>query len=136
MKTSTIIALVAALGVGVLAYKLLWTAAAPKLAHALGQVELTDNEKAANGPLPGDVSLYESELSASGALTSPGYYPSLNAAEIADAVRNTGAFAFPAASKDAAIIVTLNPGSYTAQVTGADGISTGVALVEIYEIPQ
>jgi hypothetical protein len=88
MKKSTLIALVIAIGVGVLAYKLLWTAAAPKLAHALGQVELTDNERAANGPLPGDVSLYEGELQASAALTSPGYYPSLNAAEIADAQRS------------------------------------------------
>ncbi len=52
------------------------------------------------------------------------------------AMSATGAFALPAGSLDAAIILTLAPGQYTAQVGGADGTSTGVALVEIYEIPQ
>ena len=45
--------------------------------------------------------------------------------------------AFPlsnAASKDAVLLVTLPPGSYTAQVSGVGG-STGVALIEVYEIP-
>lgn len=37
-------------------------------------------------------------------------------------------------SRDAALIATLAPGSYTAQVTGVGG-STGVALVEVYELP-
>ena len=46
----------------------------------------------------------------------------------------TGAFSIPTASKDAALLVTLNPGVYTAQVSGADG-ATGVTLVEIYEMP-
>jgi cyclophilin family peptidyl-prolyl cis-trans isomerase len=44
--------------------------------------------------------------------------------------------AFPIAnggSKDAALLVTLKPGSYSAQVSGADG-GTGVALVEVYEL--
>lgn len=35
---------------------------------------------------------------------------------------------------DAAMLITLQPGSYTAKVTGFEG-ATGVALVEIYEIP-
>jgi hypothetical protein len=48
----------------------------------------------------------------------------------------TGAFALVSGSKDAAVILTLNPGAYTAQVSAADGTSTGVALVEIYELPQ
>ena len=45
--------------------------------------------------------------------------------------------AFPIAdlqSKDAALVVTLPPGGYTAKVTGADG-GTGVALIEVYEVP-
>jgi hypothetical protein len=50
------------------------------------------------------------------------------------AARDTGAFALVAGSKDAALILTLAPGAYTAQVTPADG--TGVALVEIYEVPE
>ncbi len=45
-----------------------------------------------------------------------------------------GGFALTPASKDAALIVNLAPGSYTAQVSGVNN-TTGVALVEIYELP-
>jgi hypothetical protein len=52
-----------------------------------------------------------------------------------------GAFAalgaFPLAtddSRDAAVVVTLEPGSYSVQVSGV-GNTTGEALVEIYEVP-
>jgi alpha-L-arabinofuranosidase len=38
-----------------------------------------------------------------------------------------------AASKDAALLVTLQPGVYTAVVSG-EGATTGVALVEVYEV--
>ncbi|HTZ21307.1 MAG TPA: hypothetical protein VMC06_10530 [Opitutaceae bacterium] len=44
------------------------------------------------------------------------------------------AFALDANSKDAALLLTLPPGAYTAQVSGV-GNTTGVALVEIYEVP-
>jgi oligosaccharide reducing-end xylanase len=44
-----------------------------------------------------------------------------------------GAFQLPAASKDAAIQMTLNPGPYTAVVSSANG-GTGVALVEVYAV--
>jgi hypothetical protein len=44
------------------AYLLLWTAVEPKIEHLISQIGLTPNEVAANGPLPGDVSLYEKEL--------------------------------------------------------------------------
>jgi sugar lactone lactonase YvrE len=46
----------------------------------------------------------------------------------------TQAFPLPASSKDAALLVTLQPGTYTAQVSGVDQ-TTGVALVEVYEMP-
>lgn len=46
-----------------------------------------------------------------------------------------GGFPFPENSTDSAFLVTLNPGAYTFQVSGADG-GTGVSLLEIYEIPQ
>ena len=88
MKMSTIIALVIGVVAAIVGYKLLWTSVAPKVAHSLDQIGLTANEKAANGPLPGDLSLYDDEFAASAALTSPGYFPSLNAAEIADAQRS------------------------------------------------
>jgi hypothetical protein len=40
-------------------------------------------------------------------------------------------------SRDAVLLVTLPPGSYTAQVSGvgAANVNTGVALVEVYEVP-
>jgi uncharacterized protein (DUF1800 family) len=46
---------------------------------------------------------------------------------------SVGAFALGAGAKDAALVATLAPGSYTAQVTGIAGAS-GVALVEVYEV--
>jgi len=45
-----------------------------------------------------------------------------------------GAFALPTGSHDAALLITLPPGSYTAQVSGV-GNSTGVALIEVYDVP-
>ena len=44
----------------------------------------------------------------------------------------TGAFAWPRGSKDAALLVTLPPGSYTVVVRGV-GNTAGVALVEVYD---
>ena len=55
-------------------------------------------------------------------------------AELSNAFAQVGAFAMPANSKDAALLVTLPPGSYSAQVSGVGG-ATGVALVEVYEVP-
>jgi hypothetical protein len=55
-------------------------------------------------------------------------------AELTAAFASVGAFGLPATSKDAALLVTLAPGNYTAQVTGVNG-TTGVALVEVYEVP-
>jgi hypothetical protein len=45
-----------------------------------------------------------------------------------------GAFAIPSNSQDAALLLLLQPGAYTAQVSGVSN-STGVALVEVYEMP-
>ena len=45
-----------------------------------------------------------------------------------------GAFPLAANAKDAALLVTLDPGSYSVQVSGVGG-TTGEALVEIYEVP-
>jgi len=57
-----------------------------------------------------------------------------NAAEIASTAVAVGAFALPAGSKDAAILTTLTPGSYTAVISGV-GATTGTALVELYAVP-
>jgi uncharacterized protein (DUF1800 family) len=46
---------------------------------------------------------------------------------------SVGAFPLNAGSRDAALLVTLAPGPYTAQVSGI-GAGTGVALIEVYEV--
>jgi len=57
-----------------------------------------------------------------------------NAGELATLAAQVGAQPFAAGSKDAALLVTLDPGVYTVVVSGA-GNSTGVALAEVYEVP-
>jgi hypothetical protein len=56
------------------------------------------------------------------------------AAEISAAATASGAFPLASGSKDAAVVLTLAPGAYTAFVSGANRM-TGVALIEIYEVP-
>ncbi|MBL9187944.1 MAG: hypothetical protein JNK23_10730 [Opitutaceae bacterium] len=56
------------------------------------------------------------------------------AAELAAAFGAVGAFGLDGASRDAALVTTLAPGNYSAQVSGIGG-GTGVALVEVYEVP-
>jgi hypothetical protein len=53
---------------------------------------------------------------------------------IAAAAARSGTFAIAVGSRDAALLVTLQPGSYTAQVSGVTA-SSGVALIEVYELP-
>ncbi|MGH7994723.1 MAG: beta strand repeat-containing protein [Opitutaceae bacterium] len=55
-------------------------------------------------------------------------------AALSNVFSEVGAFSLPSNSQDAALLVTLAPGSYTAVVTGANG-ATGIALIEIYEVP-
>ncbi|MBL9212315.1 MAG: immunoglobulin domain-containing protein [Opitutaceae bacterium] len=56
------------------------------------------------------------------------------AVELAPQFAAVGAFGLTPGSADAALIVTLPPGAYTAQVRGRNG-GTGEALVELYELP-
>ena len=51
-----------------------------------------------------------------------------------EAAAKVGAFALQV-RRDAAMLITLQPGSYTAKVTGFEG-ATGIGLVEIYEVPE
>jgi hypothetical protein len=62
-----------------------------------------------------------------------GWTTSPNATGIESAAAETGAFAFPSGSADSAILVSLAPGAYTAEIVGANG-TTGVALAEVYEV--
>ncbi len=56
-------------------------------------------------------------------------------AALSAAPANVGAFPFASpASRDAALVVTLPAGAYTVQVSGANA-TTGIALVELYELP-
>jgi pimeloyl-ACP methyl ester carboxylesterase len=56
-------------------------------------------------------------------------------AQIASTAHTVGAFVLPdPTSKDAVLLLTLDPGVYTAQITSADH-SSGIALVEVYAVP-
>ncbi len=50
------------------------------------------------------------------------------------AMSDVGAFALDPASKDAALLISLAPGSYSVQASGV-GPTAGAALVEVYEVP-
>ena len=56
-----------------------------------------------------------------------------NATEIETISDSVGAFPFETDSKDAALLVTLEPGLYTIHLTGPNG-SVGVSLIELYEV--
>jgi hypothetical protein len=57
-----------------------------------------------------------------------------SASEIAAAAVQVGAFPLTANSKDSVLLLTLAPGVYSAQISGAGG-TTGIVLLEIYEVP-
>ena len=67
-------------------------------------------------------------------LTNDNWGDAPNLAQLRAAATRVGAFTLAEGSKDAALLVTLPPGSYTVQASGT-GDTTGVALVEIYEVP-
>ena len=57
-----------------------------------------------------------------------------DAALLAAAAAQVGAFALPAGTNDAALLQYLAPGNYTVQIAGVAN-TTGVALVEVYPVP-
>lgn len=90
MKRSAVTIILAVIAlIGVIAWRWLGTVITPKVEQRLAQIGLTDNEKAANGPLPGDVSLYAEELECCQGRSTPGYFSSLNGAENADSERSS-----------------------------------------------
>ncbi len=52
---------------------------------------------------------------------------------LSTAATQTGAFSLASGSADSAVLLTLSAGNHTAQVSGLGG-TTGVALVEVYEV--
>jgi hypothetical protein len=66
--------------------------------------------------------------------TNDNWYDAPNALRITTTAADVGAFALATTSRDAAILISLPPGSYTAQVSPAT-TGTGGALIEVYEVP-
>jgi hypothetical protein len=60
--------------------------------------------------------------------------PQSSQSALREAATRVGAFPLQS-RRDSAMTITLQPGSYTAKVTGFAG-ATGVGLVEIYEMPE
>ncbi len=58
-----------------------------------------------------------------------------NASAVVAASVRVGAFPFPAGSRDAALLLTLDPGAYTATLEGVDNAS-GISLIEIYDATE
>jgi hypothetical protein len=63
--------------------------------------------------------------------TNTGWTTNANPGTISTAALEVGAFALPNPSPDAALLLTLQPGAYTAQITSAKG-NSGIALFEAY----
>jgi len=59
---------------------------------------------------------------------------SSNADQIVLAAQRVGAFPLSELSLDSSVLITLPAGGYTAQISGYEDV-TGVALVEVYEVP-
>jgi hypothetical protein len=57
-----------------------------------------------------------------------------NAAQITSTASAVGGFALTAGAGDAALLVDLDPGSYTVELAGVDA-GTGVGLIEVYRVP-
>jgi hypothetical protein len=66
--------------------------------------------------------------------TNTGWGTNTNVSQISAAFTATGAFPLPSGSADSALLLSLAPGSYTAEVSGLNN-TTGIALVEVYEVP-
>jgi hypothetical protein len=66
--------------------------------------------------------------------TNTGWETGPNPSLVATAAASVGDFPFPSAgSADSALVLTLTPGTYTANVSGANG-TTGTALIEVYQV--
>jgi hypothetical protein len=103
------------------------TAPRTVLIRADGPVLSTFN---VSGPLPDPVLTV---FNSSGAVvaTNTGWGTNTSPTSISTAALEVGAFALPSGSADSALLITLQPGAYTAQVTSAKG-NSGIALFEAY----
>jgi hypothetical protein len=75
------------------------------------------------------------DIFTAGSATTPAFSNDNWNGDAAIAAASAGAFPLTnAGSRDAALVVTLAPGTYTARVSGVGG-ATGIALLEVYEVP-
>jgi hypothetical protein len=91
MKKSSIFkwaGLVIVVVLAIIVYRLLGGVIGAKVEQRVAKIGLTPNQIAAHGPLPGNVSLYAKELACQRKIPTPGYYSSLNGAEISDSARS------------------------------------------------
>ena len=65
--------------------------------------------------------------------TNTGWGTNTDSAQIASAAASLGAFPLANGSDDCAVLMTLQPGAYTVQISGVAN-TTGVALAEVYEV--
>lgn len=63
-----------------------------------------------------------------------GWAAAPNAAQISTVTAAVGAFSLPGGSADAVLLLTVPAGTYSAEVSGVAG-ATGIALMEVYEVP-
>jgi len=77
-----------------------------------------------------------SVLDSTGAVvgTNTGWGTAPSPSQLSSVAQAVGAFALNTGSADSALLLTLQPGSYSAEVTGVNG-TTGIALVEVYQAP-
>jgi hypothetical protein len=67
-------------------------------------------------------------------MSNAGWGTAENPVSLQAAAQRVGAFALPGGSLDSAVLAMLPAGAYTIQVSGANN-TTGIALVEFYEVP-
>jgi len=53
---------------------------------------------------------------------------------VTETATRVGAFSLGDGSRDAAILIVLHPGAYTAELKGVGG-TKGIGLIEAYEVP-
>jgi hypothetical protein len=87
--------------------------------------------------LPGALPAPRLEINQGGRLVTAneGWEKAANAAQIATAATSVGAFQLGAGDLDTAVLLTLDPGSYTATVKGLNG-ATGDVLAEVYDVSK
>ena len=90
--------------------------------------------RTSGGPQATDATAAQSDASATTGDASATSAGASETACIVAAAQKVGAFALPASSPDAAVLITVPPGSYTVQAQAAAG-ANGIALIEVYEVP-